>query len=191
MVRPRAVHGDGVFAAPQEPARPVEDAGAGAARSHIDGADEIAHQGPVRSSVAISAGSCRMSSKIASGRRAVAASRNPQREAWEPPVKAKTRMPARLAASMPAVLSSMTSEAAGDAPMALAACRKRSGAGLPFLTMLALYMYGSSLSRRPVTASERRMRSGWLEEATQRGTVSASMASATPEMGLSSLRKRS
>ena len=84
-----------------------------------------------------------------------------------------------------------TTQRPGATPMAALACRKRSGAGLPRETMLALKMFGSNLSMRPVTVSDRRMRSSWLEEATQWAMPSPSTVSAMPSMALSSARKRS
>ena len=53
-------------------------------------------------------------------------------------MKPNTRMPASLAAAMPAGLSSITVQFSGATPMSRATCRKRSGAGLPRLTIEAL-----------------------------------------------------
>nr|WP_236637989.1 hypothetical protein [Mangrovicoccus ximenensis] len=100
-------------------------------------------------------------------------------------------MPAALAAARPAGLSSITTQAAGSAPMREAAKKKRSGAGLPRATMVALKTLGSKSGSNPVRVSERRMRSGWLDEATQTGPPMAPTASAMPGIGLSSASKRS
>src|SRR5690606_13631672 len=57
---------------------------------------------------------------------------------WLPPVKRQTCIPAARAASIPVRLSSITSVRAGSAPIRAAACRNRSGAGLPRATWLAV-----------------------------------------------------
>ena len=74
--------------------------------------------------------------------------------------------------------------------MSRAACRKRSGAGLPRSTMVAEKARPSKPVQRPVTcAGESSMRSGCDEEATQIGVQGrASSVSATCGIGRSSAR---
>src|SRR5215470_14374856 len=66
--------------------------------------------------------------------------------------KPKTVTPAAFAGSTPIALSSMTTHRAGAAPHARAACRKRSGAGLPRLTSSALKMRPPKRARTPVAS---------------------------------------
>ncbi len=70
-----------------------------------------------------------------------------------PPAKASTRMPAARAACTPERLSSTTTQPAGSVAIRSAACRKRSGAGLPLATSSALKIRPSKRSYRPVSPS--------------------------------------
>ena len=54
---------------------------------------------------------------------------------------------------MPATLSSTTTQSTGAKPMVSAACRNRSGAGLPWRTMVALNMACSNSGSSPVAPS--------------------------------------
>src|SRR3984893_15075756 len=65
-------------------------------------------------------------------------------------------------------------------PSRPAANRKRSGAGLPAATWMALKTCGSKKRSRPVTASLSRTRTRWPFEATQRGRGRALSNSSTP-----------
>ena len=96
------------------------------------------------------------------------------RAAWPasvcaPPVKPITRMPAATPAATPATESSITTHSAGETPMLAAACRNRSGAGLPRATSSPEKMCSP---KKPASPAQRRvlaMRSRSEEEATQRG----------------------
>jgi hypothetical protein len=108
-------------------------------------------------------------------------------------------MPAASPASTPAGESSTTAHDAGSQPMLAAAWRKRSGAGLPCSTSVALKIRPSPVradevgcvkrSSRPVRPSVKRIFSCDALEATQVGRSIASSASTTPGTGASSVSK--
>ncbi len=75
--------------------------------------------------------------------------------------------------------------------MALAACRKRSGAGLPRATSVALKMRPAKRSHSPVSPRVNRMRSCVPLEATQVDHVIASSAHSIPGTGRSDETKAS
>src|SRR5690606_37541893 len=104
---PRTVHRDRTGGPREQHARAAEQAGADTARADIDRADEVAHQCVFRVPEGpSSSGRRRMSSKTRSGPAAATRRSSRAGPAWPPPSKAKTRMPARFAASIPAGLSS-------------------------------------------------------------------------------------
>src|SRR5271170_5762660 len=105
---------------------------------------------------------------------------------WLPPQKPRTGMPAATAAATPMTLSSTTVQSAGCAPSCCAANRKRSGAGLPEATCMALNTCGSKKRNSPVSARRSRTRPRWPFEATQRAAVNAFSSVSTPGIGCSS-----
>ena len=107
----------------------------------------------------------------------------------DPRVSAGTAMPAARAASTPGRESSTTRQRAGSAPIAWAAWRKRSGAGLPRSTSEAVNTRRLKRSS-PVTASERAARGGEEDVAMQAGTASAARKASAPAVGRSSRSKR-
>src|SRR5690349_3072511 len=86
-------------------------------------------------------------------------------------------MPAALAACTPGTESSTTMLSNGCSFIAIAACRKRSGNGLPRGTWLELKMRPSKRASRPVTPSDTSILSKPPELATQVATPAASSAS--------------
>jgi hypothetical protein len=100
-------------------------------------------------------------------------------------------MPAALAASTPAGLPSITAQRVGSTPSVRAACRNRSGAGLPRVTSCALKMRPAKRSKRPVVVSASRSRSCEPLEATHAGTAMRPSASVTPGIGVSPVAKAS
>src|SRR5690606_5290844 len=116
----RPAHGDGVLRPAEQLAAPVEHTGAGATCADVHRNDQIAHQCsfPSAFSSRTNCNNSRMSSNRASGSSRSSVSRCPGVFAWEPPVKATTRMPAALPAAIPAGLSSTTTQYSGATPMA-------------------------------------------------------------------------
>ena len=191
----RPVHDDRVVGAAEQSAAAVENPGARAAGADIDGTDaalrrasrvgsaalpcqqvgQIAHV--VEDEVGLHRLECR-----AAGRRARHASRR-RRQRRACPLAWRRRCRPGCPRS--------TVQFSGATPISRATCRKRSGAGLPRATIEALKICGSNRSRRPVTSSDSRMRSSWLDEATQRLPSMRASASRIPGIGLRSLRKRS
>ena len=92
----------------------------------------------------------------------------------------------RSAASTPAGESSTTAQSAGSQPIDAAACRNRSGAGLPCSTSVALKIRPSKRSHSPVCPSVKRIFSIEALDATQLGSVIASSAATIPGTGRSS-----
>ena len=120
MIFPRPLHGDRVLGPRQHRAVPIEHARTGASGPDIDRNDQVAHElmFPTeilfRQTGAIPA--CRQTGRRVAGARALAD--DARLRACEPPAKAKTRIPAALAAITPAGLSSITAQARGAAPIA-------------------------------------------------------------------------
>jgi len=88
--------------------------------------------------------------------------------------KPNTFIPAALAAATPSGLSSTTTQSAGFTPIVLAACRKRSGAGLPCRTSSELKIRPSKRSQNPTAVSAVWIRRWVPEEARQYGVPAAS-----------------
>ena len=115
---------------------------------------------------------CSMSSNIRSG----CTRRKPRLQcrrlpACEPPVKAKTRMPAACAASMPAGLSSMTMQFCGrDAHARAPHAGKDRAPACRAPPCEALKICGSSSRSSPVTRATAGCARAGSDEATQRGT---------------------
>src|SRR4029077_2617067 len=78
------------------------------------------------------------------------------------------RISAALAAVTPAAESSTTMQSAGCTPIRAAACKNRSGAGLPFGTSLAEKTNLKNLAK-PVVSRLARIRSGGEDDATHFG----------------------
>ncbi len=93
-------------------------------------------------------------------------------------------MPAASAAWTPAGASSTTTQSRGSNPMVAAACRNRSGAGLPCATSLALKICASvKRPSSPLTRSANRIRSCVPLDATHVGSEMASSAASIPRTG--------
>ena len=105
-----------------------------------------------------------------------------------PPANPKDRMPAARAASTPKRLSSTTTHRSGATPEHAAACRKRSGAGLPLATSVVEKIRPSKRSNSPVRPRVSCIFSCVPLEATHDGIVNASSACSTPGTTVSSLR---
>src|SRR5262249_48687630 len=88
--------------------------------------------------------------------------------AWLPPTNPTAAMPAAVAALTPAGESSITIHSAVRAPMREAACRNRSGAGLPFGTSVAENKNLKNLLR-PVISRLSRIRPWGEDDATHFG----------------------
>ena len=95
-------------------------------------------------------------------------------------------MSAASAAATPAGASSTTAHRAGATSSWAAACRNRSGAGLPAATSSALNIRPSNRSISPAVVSVIRMRSWIALDATHTAmpaSASASSTAATPGIG--------
>src|SRR6185295_7057138 len=111
---------------------------------------------------------CRRSAMIEQAPDALSCSPRPA-PAWLPPTKPMAVIPAAVAAATPGGESSTTMQFVGEMPMRLAACRNRSGAGLPLGTSLAENTRGSKNRISPAVSRLARMRSWVAEEATHFG----------------------